>query len=227
MADGVLSATGAAMRSTSLRQGVCACAVSAALVLCADDATAAASLIGDEVAIGYFYPTFDSLLGVQTVVVDGGFEAECPGASFVCDILLAYYRVDIGANTITFFQSGTELPYNPGEVNGWEFSGLDFGRGIDGVRLTSFGLPGLDLDDVSFTEDSVFVSLLDVRSSVGLQNSFTVELIEVPPPPPPPPPPEPIPLPVSFFGLASALAGIGGIRLLIRIKNKQRATGAV
>ncbi|TCO73607.1 VPLPA-CTERM sorting domain-containing protein [Rhodovulum euryhalinum] len=159
----------------------------------------AASLLGDTVTADYFFPDLSTSIGSDSFVVGAGVEASCPGASGICGILIEPYLLDFGANTISFAQFGTRVPYAGPAFNGWVFTGLDFGSGISGVSLSSSGLSGLDMSDVSFTADSISINLQDVALTAD-QNGWTLTLSEIP---------AQIPVPAAMPLLLTGLGAIG------------------
>ena len=160
---------------------------------------AAATLTGDTVTSTYYFPTSSNAIGTGTSVVGSGVEVTCPTVAALCAIgLLGSYTLDFGSDMIAFDQQiGFANAYNPASFSGWVFSDLDFGAGITGVNLTSYGIAGLDASRLSFTGDTIALNLQGL--AVSANNGWTLTLN-----------PAAVPLPASG---ALLLAGLGGLAL--------------
>jgi hypothetical protein len=170
-------------------------------------AAQAATLLGDEVSVGYRVANeFGTLDWVDIVTVGDMPEIDCTSPGFeVCELLFGTRTIDLGENTISFtwdLLAGFNLFDLP--FNGWRFTDLDFGAGIGSVSLMSFGFTGLDESDIAFKADSIFLNMAGVEKLSG-ESIWTLTLTEIEP--------SVVPLPAS---LPLALAGLGALLVLRR-----------
>jgi hypothetical protein len=86
--------------------------------------------------------------------------------------------------TISFRQGPLDAggQYNFAEFNGWRLSGLDFGVPISSVKLTSFGIDGLNSSRLVVDGSSVLLNLqgLPVSALNGWDLRFVVEKVAEP-----------------------------------------------
>lgn len=161
---------------------------------------AAATLTGDSVTASYIFPSLPNSIRAGTFVVGAGVEATCPNSPLLCNVILGTSSLDFGSDTISFAHlSPVTGTYTAAAFNGWLFSSLDFGTGITGVTLSSFGISGLDNSRVSFTANTISVNLSNLTYARSYGWSLTMQTTTVP-------------LPASGILLLAALGGMTFLR---------------
>lgn len=115
---------------------------------------ARASFLGHQLTVVWHFPTYDDVLEAHEVLVG-------PGVEFPPLALRnANLTIDIGADWILFQRGGGAVWQNQ-SANGFEF--IDSTGSIDRIVGFTIGdtegvISGLDPEDLSFTDDSVFVN---------------------------------------------------------------------
>lgn len=182
-----------------MRKAVSVAAAVLALMMSPGAARAVPSLIGDSVAIIYYYPDLFSGITGDSVVVGTGSELVCPGAFDFCALELPI-DIDFVADSVTV-RFGTEGNAYPGIFNGFSFEGLDFGPGyvLAGVALDT-NMGGLDAADVSFGDRFARVNIQGLSFDAGtfFALNFTVRQTGVAEP-----------AAMGLFGLGLLMIGAG------------------
>jgi hypothetical protein len=150
-----------------------------ALLLCGIAGVSYGSSLIGNVTVTALYPDAATVYAADTMAV--GTSLSCPSASPLCTYFVQAATITITGSTITVNEDCCTA-FTGAAFNGYSFSGLTFddGGSLSNVTLTSSEIDPLDISNVTFTADSVFINLqgADLGGANAEPGIFTLTLTD-------------------------------------------------